>query len=44
VRAPYRDLITVVPDAAGALAALDATMARAPLDASLDLGKLDGRG
>ena len=43
VKPGYRELLTVVPDAAGALAALTAAAAR-PIDATVDLGKLDGRG
>jgi uncharacterized protein (TIGR00730 family) len=43
VRPAYRDLVTVVPDAAGALAALTAAAER-PTEATVDLGKLDGRG
>jgi uncharacterized protein (TIGR00730 family) len=43
VQPAYRDLVTVVPDAEGALAALDAA-ARRPGEATLDLGKLDPRG
>lgn len=45
VRPAYRDLLTVVPDAEHALAALDVAAAR-PATASHapDLGKLDGRG
>jgi uncharacterized protein (TIGR00730 family) len=43
VKPAYRELVTVVPDAAGALAALTAAAAR-PIDATVDLGKLDGRG
>ncbi len=44
VRAAYRDLLTVVPDAHDALVALDAAVARTATEATLDLGKLDGRG
>jgi uncharacterized protein (TIGR00730 family) len=44
VRAAYRDLLTVVPDADTALAALDAAAARPATATSVDLGKLAGRG
>jgi uncharacterized protein (TIGR00730 family) len=45
VRPAYRDLITVVPDAEGALAALDAAVIRPPAASSArDLGKLERRG
>lgn len=45
VRPAYRELVTVVPDADTALAALDAAAARpAVASAAPDLGKLDGRG
>ena len=44
VRPAYRELLTVVPDAAGALAALEATAADPAAEVALDLGKLDGRG
>ena len=44
VKPAYRDLLTVVPDADGALAALAAAAARPAASATLDLGKLDGRG
>src|SRR5215470_990571 len=43
VRPAYRDLLTVVPDAAGALAALDAAATGPAATVALDLGKLDGR-
>ena len=44
VKPAYRALLTVVPDAAGAVAVLDAAAAR-PADAPrLDLGKLDDHG
>jgi uncharacterized protein (TIGR00730 family) len=44
VRPAYRELVTVVPDAAGTLAVLDAAAARPPTEVTLDLGKLDGQG
>jgi len=44
VRPAYRELLTVVPDAAGALAALEAAAADPAAEVALDLGKLDGRG
>jgi uncharacterized protein (TIGR00730 family) len=44
VRPAYRQLMTVVPDAAGALAALEAAAASTAPTVALDLGKLDGRG
>ena len=44
VKPAYRELLTVVPDAAGALAALDAAAARIATAATLDLGKPDDRG
>ncbi len=44
VRPAYRDLVTVVPDAESALRTLDAAALRPARDATLDLGKLDGRG
>lgn len=45
VRPAYRELVTVVPDADTALAALDAAVARpAMASAAPDLGKLDDRG
>lgn len=43
VKPAYRDLLTVVPDAAGALAVLASAAARST-EATVDLGKLDGRG
>ena len=43
VKPAYRDLLTVVSDAAGALDAL-ASAAAQPSQATVDLGKLDGRG
>ncbi len=43
VKPAYRDRLTVVPDAAGALAELASAAAR-PAEANVDLGKLDGRG
>jgi uncharacterized protein (TIGR00730 family) len=43
VKPAYRRLMTVVPDAEQALAALDAAAIQ-PSAATLDLGKLDGRG
>ena len=44
VKPAYRQLLTVVPDAASALAALDAAAARTATAATLDLDKLDDRG
>ena len=45
VRPAYRELVTVVPDATAALAALDAATARPAVASAVpDLGKLDGRG
>jgi hypothetical protein len=44
VRPAYRDLLTVVPDADGALAALDAAVGAPDAGSARDLGKLDGRG
>jgi uncharacterized protein (TIGR00730 family) len=44
VRPAYRELITVVADATGALTALDAAVARTATETTLDLSKLDGRG
>lgn len=44
VRPAYRALVTVVPDAAGALAALDAAAARPAPPPAPDLAKLDERG
>jgi uncharacterized protein (TIGR00730 family) len=44
VRPAYRDLLTVVPDAEGALGALDAAMVAPDAESAVDLGKLDGRG
>jgi uncharacterized protein (TIGR00730 family) len=44
VKPAYRELLTVVPDAAGALAALDAAAGRSPAAVTPDLGKLGPRG
>ncbi len=44
VRPAYRDLLTVVTDAAGALAALDAAAARPTTAAATDPGKREGHG
>ena len=44
VKPAYRDLLTVVPDAEGALAALAAAESRPAPDALVDLGKLDDHG
>jgi hypothetical protein len=44
VRPAYRELMTIVPDAAGALAALDAAATGTATPVLPDLGKLDGRG
>jgi uncharacterized protein (TIGR00730 family) len=43
VKPAYREVLTVVPDAAGALAVLAAAATR-PITATVDLGKLDDRG
>ena len=44
VRPAYRALLTVVPDAGAALAALDAAAAAPPAPAALDLDKIASRG
>jgi uncharacterized protein (TIGR00730 family) len=44
VRPAYRELMIVVPDAAGALAALDTAATTIAPAVALDLGKLAGRG
>jgi uncharacterized protein (TIGR00730 family) len=44
VKPAYRDLLTVVPDAAGALAALDDAVSLPVAAPAIDLGKLDEHG